>query len=149
MQKFISNEADGFTFNVSTNEVYTTAGDGYWSDVVKNVLVTDIGMFVSTNNEADEGEEASYFDGDMYVCYDEATWDNSVDGLIYTDSAFLANVQDKLRDTFLQMGISDADANMLAGSVSYSEQGMQDDGRVSLDAFDVADYLRKFNTVLA
>ena len=150
MQQFFSADGDeGFTFNVETNEVYTTCGDGYWSDVVKNVLVTDIGMFVSTKNEADEGDEASYYDGDMHVCYDEATWDNDVDGLIYTDSAFLASVQDKLRDTFLQMGINDADANMLAGSVSYSEQGMQDDGRVSLDAFEVADYLRKFNTVLA
>jgi hypothetical protein len=150
MQQFFSADGDeGFTFNVETNEVYTTCGDGYWSNVVKNVLVTDIGMYVSTKNEADESDEASYYDGDMYVCYDEATWDNDVDGLIYTDSAFLANVQDKLRDTFLQMGINDADANMLAGSVSYSEQGMQDDGRVSLDAFEVADYLRKFNTVQA
>jgi tetrahydromethanopterin S-methyltransferase subunit A len=151
MQNFFSAEDEGFTFNINTNEVYTTAGDGLWSNVVKDVLVTDIGMYISTLNEADEGDEACYYDGDMYVCYDEATWDNSVDGLIYTDSAFLANVQDKLRDVFLQMGISDADANMLAGSVSYSEQGMQDDGRVSLDAFEVADYLRNFyaNTVLA
>jgi hypothetical protein len=151
MQNFFSAEDEGFTFNISTDEVYTTAGDGLWSNVVKDVLVTDIGMYISTTNEADEGDEACYYDGDMYVCYDEATWDNSVDGLIYTDSAFLANVQDKLRDVFLQMGISDADANMLAGSVSYSEQGMQDDGRVSLDAFEVADYLRNFyaNTVLA
>jgi hypothetical protein len=145
MQKFFSDaDAEGVTFNISTNEVYTTAGDGYWSDVVKNVRVTDIGMYISTKNEADEGDEACYYDGDMYVCYDEATWDNSVDGLIYTDSAFLACVQDKLRDTFLQMGINDDDANMLAASVHYSEQGMQDEGRVSLDAFDVADYLRNF-----
>jgi hypothetical protein len=151
MQNFFSAEDEGFTFNISTDEVYTTAGDGLWSNVVKDVLVTDIGMYISTTNEADEGDEACYYDGDMYVCYDEATWDNSVDGLIYTDSAFLANVQDKLRDVFLQMGISDSDANMLAGSVSYSEQGMQDDGRVSLDAFEVADYLRNFyaNSVLA
>ena len=149
MQNFFSAEADGFTFNISTDEVFTTSGNGYWSEAVKNVRVTDIGMFVTTVNDADEGEEAEYCDADMYVLYDEATWDNSVDGLIYTDSAFLACVQNKLRDAFLQMGINDADANMLAGSVSYSEQGMQDDGRVSLDAFDVADYLRKFNTVVA
>ena len=149
MQNFFSAEADGFTFNISTDEVFTTSGNGYWSEAVKNVRVTDIGMFVTTVNDADEGEEAEYCDADMYVLYDEATWDNSVDGLIYTDSAFLACVQNKLRDVFLQMGINATDANMLAASVSYSEQGMQDDGRVSLDAFDVADYLRKFNTVLA
>jgi DNA-directed RNA polymerase alpha subunit len=152
MLNLFSKAEDGFTFNISTDEVYTTAGDGYWSEAVKDVRVTDIGMFVTTVNDADEGEEAEYCDADMYVLYDEATWDNATDGLIYTDSAFLANVQDKLRDVFLKMGINNADANMLAGSVSYSEQGMQDDGRVSLDAFEVADYLRNFyakNTVLA
>ena len=152
MQNFFKDaDAVGVMFNVSTDEVYTTCGDGYWSDVVKNVRVTDIGMYISTLNEADEGEEACYYDGDMYVCYDETTWDNNVDGLIYTDSAFLANVQDKLRDVFVTMGIDDATANELAASVHYSEQGMQDAGRVSLDAFEVADYLRNlyFNTVLA
>jgi hypothetical protein len=150
---FSDADAEGFTFNISTDEVYTTAGDGYWSDVVKNVRVTDIGMYISTKNEADEGDEACYYDGDMYVCYDEATWDNSVDGLIYTDSAFLANVQDKVRDVLVQLNIDEASINEAVGDINYSEQGMQDDGRVSLDAFVLAEVLRNFykqqNTVLA
>ncbi len=152
MQKFFSKQADGFTFNINMEQMFATCGDGYWSDVAKNVLVTDIGMFVSTVNEADDGDEAEYFDGDMYVLYDEATWDNSVDGLIYTDSAFLEQVQAALYSALLQLNIDTATAKEVAYSVSYSEQGMQDDGRVSLDAFEFADFMRKFyaeNTVLA
>ena len=150
MQKFFSDaSAEGFTFNISTDVVLTTSGCGYWSEAVKDVRVTDIGMFVTTVNDADEGEEAMYCDADMYVLYDEATWDNSVDGLIYTDSAFLEQVQEALFKALLELNVDKATAKEVAYSVSYSEQGMQDDGRVSLDAFDVADYLRKFNTVVA
>ena len=153
MQKFFSDaSAEGFTFNISTDEVFTTSGNGYWSEAVKDVRVTDIGMFVTTVNDADEGEEAMYCDADMYVLYDEATWDNSVDGLIYTDSAFLEQLQEQLYNALLQLNIDTATAKEVAYSVSYSEQGMQDDGRVSLDAFDFADFMRSFyanNTVLA
>jgi hypothetical protein len=154
MQKFfsVSAEDEGFTFNVSTEKMFSTCGDGYWSNVQKDVMVTDIGMFVSTKNEADEGDEAEYYDGDMYVLYEEDTWDNSVDGLIYTDSAFLEQVQEALFKALQQLNIDTATAREVAYSVSYSEQGMQDDGRVSLDAFEFADFMRKFyaeNTVLA
>lgn len=136
--------SEGFNFNVSTDEVYTTAGDGYWSEAVKNVRVTDMGMYVSTLNEADEGDEAAYCDGDFYVLYDEATWDNATDGLIYSDTAFKANVQDKMRDELLKMDVDDDVANALVADISYSEQGMQDDGRVSFDAYELADFLRNY-----
>jgi len=130
----VTREEDGFTFNITVNKMFTVCGDGYWSDTAKEVFVTDIGMFVSTENTSDEGEEASYCDGDMYVLYDEATWDNDTLGLIYTDSAFLECVQTAL----IKAGISIEAAE----AVTYSEQGMQDEGRVSLDAFEVADYVR-------
>jgi hypothetical protein len=145
MQKFFSDaSAEGFTFNISTDVVFTTSGDGYWSEAVKDVRVTDIGMYVTTVNDADAGEEAYYCDADMYVLYNEATWDNSVDGLIYTDSAFLEQVQAKLFEALQQLNIDTATAKEVAYSVSYSEQGMQDDGRVSLDAFEFADFMRSF-----
>ena len=134
MQNVTRDEDGGFTINITVNKMFTTCGDGYWSNVAKEVFVTDVGMYVSTKNEADEGDEAEYYDGDMYVLYDEATWDNSVDGLIYTDSAFLEQV----RTALIAGGVSIEAAT----AVSYSEQGMQDDGRVSLDAFEVADYVR-------
>ena len=127
---------EGFNFVVSTNEVYETAGDGYWSDAIKKVRVTEMGIYIANDEE--------YGDGDFYVLYDEATWNNDEDGLIYTDSAFIANVQDKMRDELLKMGVDDDTANELAGDISYSEQGMQDDGRVSCDAYALADFLRSY-----
>jgi hypothetical protein len=132
----IERNDDGFLFNVNTNEVYTTTGAGYWSNVSKNVRVVEMGMYVAHNE--DDG------DGDFYVNYDEATWDNSKDGLIYTDSAFIANVQDKMRDVLLQMNVEDDFANALVADISYSEQGMQDDGRVSFDAYELANFLRSY-----
>ena len=149
---FVDANEDGVLFNINIDEVYTTAGDGLWSDVSKDVRVTAMGMFISTVNEGD-ADEAEYCDGDFYVCYDEATWDNSVDGLIYTDTVFLAEVQEKMRDVLLQLNCDDDTANALVADITYSEQGMQDDGRVSCDAYALADYLRNFymkqNTVLA
>ena len=134
---------EGFNFAVELDEVYTTAGDGYWSDVVKNVRVTGMGIFVSTVNEGD-AEEAMYCDGDFYIVYDESTWDMDTDGLIYTDSAFIANVRDFMRDTLLKMGVDDDVANTLVADITYSEQGMQDYGRVSCDAYALAEFLRSF-----
>ena len=140
MQKYFTNaDAEGFNFAVTLAEVYTTAGDGYWSDVSKAVEVTELGMYVAT--DADAG------DGDFYVLYNTATWDDAVDGLIYTDSAFLANVQDKVRDVLAELGVDYVTANTIAGDVSYSEQGMQDVGRVSLDAYALADFLRNYYAV--
>ena len=131
---------EGFNFAVKLNEVYTTAGDGLWSDVSKDVRVVEMGVYVGT--QSDDGE--FYSDGDFYVLYDEATWDNATDGLIYTDSAFIANVRDFMRDVLLRMDVDDELANELAGDISYSEQGMQDDGRVSCDAYALVNFLRNY-----
>lgn len=136
LQKYNSNK--GFNFVVALDEVYTTAGDGYWSNVSKNVRVTEMGIYIANNY--DDG------DGDFYVNYDERTWDNATDGLIYTDSAFEANVQDFMRDVLLRMDVDDDVANALVADISYSEQGMQDDGRVSFDAYALADFLRNYYT---
>ena len=134
----VANTSDeGFNFAVTLDEVYTTAGDGYWSDVSKDVRVTEMGMYVNTTDE-------EFGDGDFYALYDEATWDMDKDGLIYTDGAFIANVQDFMRDTLLKMGVDDDVANTLVADITYSEQGMQDYGRVSFDAYALADFLRNF-----
>ncbi len=132
-------DAEGFLFNVNTNEVYKTDGGGYWSNVAKDVRVTNMGMYVST--AADEDERC---DGDFYVCYDTATWDNSKDGLIYTDKTFIAHVREKMYDVLYAMGCDEELAHELVADIGYSEQGMQDDGRVSCDAYALADYLRNY-----
>ena len=133
VQQFITDTtAEGFLFSIDVNKTFTTAGDGYWSNVVKNVIVTSISMYIST-----EQDDNSFYDGDLAVCYTEATWDNAVDGLIYTDSAFKAQVKEFL----IAQGFNAEAVN----DISYSEQGMQDDERVSCDAYAFADYMRNIS----
>jgi len=91
----------------------STAGDGYWSTVAKTVQITRLSL-AYTNDELDFGELRVYFD--------TKTWDVNKDGLIYTDSDFLADLKALLTD----MGFD-------ASDVDYSEQGMQGDNYVSLD----------------
>lgn len=92
--------------------VFSTAGDGYWSDVSKDVKTTHIAL-PYVNDEQDFGELRVYFD---------KSWDTRKDGLIYTDSLFLVQLREKLTE----IGFAGAD-------VDYSEQGMQGDNYVSLD----------------
>jgi hypothetical protein len=130
LQKYFEIDDEGMLFNIAVNKTFTTCGDGYWSNVVKDVFVESISMFIST-----VGDEGDYCDGDLAVNYTQATWDNATDGLIYTDSAFLAQVQE-----FLISKGFDIEA---VNAITYSEQGMQDEERVSCDAYDFADYVRK------
>jgi hypothetical protein len=92
--------------------VFSTAGDGYWSNVSKDVEVTDM-QLGSVNDDQDFGELRVYFDTD--------TWDVNKDGLIYTDSRFKQDLMQFVK----QQG--------LVVDLCYSEQGMQGDDYVSLD----------------
>jgi hypothetical protein len=98
---------------IKFNQTFTTAGDGYWGDVSKTVKVTHISV-PYINDEQDFGELCVHFDTD--------TWNVDTDGLIYTDSKFLEELQAALTV-----------AGLNAEDVSYSEQGMQGDTYVSLD----------------
>jgi hypothetical protein len=130
----VTRSEDGYNLNITVNKMFTVCGDGYWSDTAKQVYVESITMFVA--NEAD------YSDGDLGVHYNTDTWNDEELGLIYTDSAFLADVQ----TTLIKAGISIEAAE----AVTYSEQGMQDEGRVSCDAYALADYVRaRMQTVAA
>lgn len=90
-----------------------TDGSGYWSDIIKEVFVTKMGI-AYLNDENTFGELRVYFD--------TKTWNVNQEGLIYTDKLFL----DTLKAYMLDMGYD-------ASDVSYSEQGMQGDNYVSLD----------------
>ena len=133
LQNFVERDSEGMLFTIPVNKFFNTCGDGYWSDVAKEVYVESICMYIV--NDAEEG------DGDLAVNYTEATWDNSVDGLIYTDSLFLQQVQQFLIDN----GFNAEAVN----AITYSEQGMQDDERVSCDAYEFADYVRNTLNVTA
>jgi hypothetical protein len=92
--------------------VFNTAGDGYWSNVSKDVEITDMQLGY-VNDEQDFGELRVYFD--------TATWNVNKDGLIYTDSKFKQDLMQFVK----QQG--------LVVDLCYSEQGMQGDNYVSLD----------------
>ena len=133
----ISNvDAEGFNFAVKLNAVFETCGDGYWSEAVKQVEVTEMGMYVGSDEDG--------YSGDFYVLYEETTWNDDEDGLIYTDSAFLDATRLALADALVKMGFDVNVAQELADAVNYSEQGMQDYGRVSFDAYELAEALRGF-----
>ena len=111
------------------NVVFNTAGDGYWSDVAKEVDIEDM-RIAYVSDEKDFGELRVYFNTD--------TWDVNKHGLIYTDKLFITQLR-----SFLN-------SQQLAGvDVDYSEQGMQGDNYVSLDvgkAF-LDSWRAKFNTL--
>ena len=104
---------------------FNTNGTGYWSRAQKTVSIVDMRIGYMAD-EKDFGELCVYFD--------EATWDVDTDGLIYTDSLFLAQLQQFL----VAHGLSD--------KVNYSEQGMQGDDYVSLDVGEtfIASWEAKF-----
>ena len=108
---------------------FETSGDGYWSDVAKEVDIEDMRV-AYVNDEQDFGELRVYFATE--------DWDVNKHGLIYTDKLFITQLR-----SFLN-------SQQLAGvDVDYSEQGMQGDNYVSLDvgkAF-LDSWRAKFNTL--
>lgn len=109
--------------------IFSTVGDGYWSNVAKPVLITDMRV-AYVNDEKDFGELRVYFDTKY--------WDVNEDGLIYTDRNFLAELREFLNKKRLK-----------GSDVDYSEQGMQGNNYVSLDVGKkfLAAWDKKFNLV--
>jgi hypothetical protein len=100
--------------------LHTDGKRGLWSDVAKAIRITDMQLGTGTIWEGDTLDEAF---GELRVYFDTDTWDTSKDGLIYTDRLFIKELQEFLN----AHGLPGAD-------VCYSEQGMQGDDYVSLDA---------------
>ena len=98
--------------------ILNTNGNGLWSDVERAVRIVDMVLDVGTEYEDDK----TIF-GEFRVYFNTEDWDTAEDGLIYTDKGFLRELREFL------------DAHGLPGDdVCYSEQGMQGDDYVSLDA---------------
>ena len=98
--------------------ILNTNGNGLWSDVERAVRIENMVLDVGTEYEDDK----TIF-GEFRVYFNTEDWDTAEDGLIYTDKGFLAELR-----AFL-------DAHGLPGKdVCDSEQGMQGDDYVSLDA---------------
>ena len=84
-----------------------TIGDGYWSNIQKSVTLQGYTV---------DGYQIDEF-GELRVYFDTNDWNINNDGLIYTDSAFLEEIQDFFA----------------TNDITYSEQGMQGDNFVSFD----------------
>ena len=93
-----------------------TAGDGLWSTRHAAVSITSLDLQY-INEERDFGE--------LCVHFNTNDWDVDVDGLIYTDKLFKA----ELRTYLVSLGFTLAEAN----DVEYSEAGMQCEHYVSFD----------------
>lgn len=89
-----------------------TSGGGYWSTHARLVGITSIEL---VPYDVDYGELKVYFNTD--------TWRPDQHGLIYTDPMF----KEQLVQWLISLGFA-------GGDVGYSEQGMQGDNYVSLDA---------------
>jgi hypothetical protein len=126
----VTRTEDGFMLDITVNKMFKTCGDGYWSDIAKEVFVESINMFIASDGSID----SDYCDGDLQAYFTDDTWDTDELGLIYTDSEFLACVHTAL----IKAGISIEAAE----DVCYSEQGMQGDTYVSMDAYALGDYVR-------
>lgn len=118
MKLHIKQSSGNINLQVKCSFIARTDGNGLWNNAMRDVRVTGFKLYV--DNSGDE------MHGDLGIQYDETTWDNKRDGLIYTDKAFIKTVRKKL---VLLLGNT-------GNEVNYSEQGMQDDGRVSCDVGD-------------
>ena len=142
----------------NTKQYITETEDGYElcitldNEQCAGVDVESITMFISNVNEAEDGDEAMYFNGDLAVNYDISTLQNdetaqtmgtlllrnlhsddevtTAMGHFYWDGAFTA----RLNEILAECGF--------ANTAHTSEWGMQDEGRASYDACELADEIR-------
>jgi hypothetical protein len=119
---------------METNITLNTDGRGLWSSKSKPVAVTYLSLSIST---IEDDANRKLF-GELCVYFDQTSWNPDKDGLIYTDKLFLEELYAFLKS----QGFSD----QAIDEVSYSEQGMQGDDYVSLDADHIfcEEWLAKF-----
>ena len=98
---------------MKVSKTLKTNGKGFWTNVAKSVKITGLNLR--------HDEESKY--GQLQVMFSEKSWDVDRYGYIYTDDLFLK----QLRKYLISIGLDSSDVN-------YSEQGMQGDNYVSLDA---------------
>lgn len=98
------------------NVACSTGGDGCWSREKKKVILPNMELVVYDDN----------LFGELRVYFDTSTWNIESDGLIYTDRTFM----NEFRSILENIGFSKQNV----ACVDYSEQGMQGDDYISLDA---------------
>ncbi len=136
--------------DVNNNRIWTDGNRGLWSTVAKGVKVRHANFLVTKDEDDEEwsgglagsihydgsGEDGTWFDGgDVETALINKTKDKESDGMIYTDTAFLVNLQKYMEEH------CDFDMQLCEYlDFDYSEQGMQDDEYVNLDVECDADF---------
>jgi hypothetical protein len=134
--------------DVHNNRIWTDGNRGLWSTVAKGVKVRHANFLVSKYDEEwngglagtvhydGSGEDGTWYDGgDEETALINKVKDKESDGMIYTDTAFLSNLQKYM--------VEHCDFDMQLCEYldfDYSEQGMQDDEYVNLDVEMDADF---------
>ena len=132
----------GICVDVNNNRIWTDGNRGLWSTVAKGVKVRHANFLVTKWDDEEwsgglagnvhydgSGEDGTWFDGgDVETALINKTKDKESDGMIYTDTAFLSNLQKYMVES------CDFDLQLCEYlDFDYSEQGMQDDENVNLD----------------
>ena len=99
-----------------------TDGSGYWSSRAAEVRITGVKLFTYEAEDDEDAEDYNNF-GELQIHFNTDDWRPDQHGLIYTDDLF----KKELVDYFTSIGVD-------ASDIGYSEQGMQGDNYVSLDA---------------
>jgi hypothetical protein len=107
---------------IKVNISAATDGSGLWSRHKTNVTIKEI----EVHRPFRRIDERDKFSGELRAFFSNKDWDIRKHGLIYTDRGWLKEFRNKL----MENGFSKKAAN----SVTFSEQGMQGDDYVSMDA---------------
>ena len=131
--------------DVHNNRIWTDGNRGLWSTVAKGVKVRHANFLVSYDDEDNtwsgglagsihydgSGEDGTWYDGadvENNALINKVKDMRESDGMIYTDTAFLSNLQKYMVET------CDFDMQLCEYlDFDYSEHGMQDDEYVNLD----------------
>ena len=136
--------------DVHNNRIWTDGNRGLWSTVAKGVKVRHANFLVTKFDDDEEwsgglagtvhydgsGEDGTWYDGgDEETALINKVKAKESDGMIYTDTAFLVNLQKYM----VEHCDFDEQLNEYL-DFDYSEQGMQDDEYVNLDVEMDADF---------
>lgn len=132
--QYITEESEGYTLHIALNDVQCAS-----------VAVDGISMYIAKNAKDGDGDLAVSWDveglqntggGDMGMLLMRGDEDEvgAVMGAFYWDNAFT----EELRNILLRCGFS----KQAAEDVCTSEWGMQDEGRASYDAYELAAEVR-------
>jgi O-methyltransferase involved in polyketide biosynthesis len=143
----------------NTKQYITETEDGYElcieleGEQCADVDVESITMFISKVNEAEDGDEDCYFDGDLAVNYNIDALQNDETaqtmGMLLVRNIHSEDDVTKVMGEFYWEGAFTqrlnailAERGFTANTAHTSEWGMQDEGRASYDACELADEIR-------